>query len=339
MKKLLLLSFLSTTLFCHATDYWSISTTLWSNTDGGADCSCSPGNLNTGDNVYVKHFISSAVMTLSGTPSVLIFNGGRWDLTGGNMDINAGSWTINSGGTLAVKGGTLTSGGFTTFLVNGKLELVDLINNGAITGSGLISYTGSITNNATIDPLSTLPVELIDFSVSTNSNSVDVKWSTASEINSDYYTVMRSKDAVHFESVGTIQASENSASMIIYNFTDHSPLPGITYYQLIETDKDGSTQQSKVTALDFNATSNLIIHSYSNPVEEEAQLFFPSSAEGMFKINISNAYGLSVYSASGVALSGENKLFLSMHEYSGGLYLITLTDADERTSTVRIVKK
>jgi hypothetical protein len=338
MKQLLLISLLLKVLFCNATDYWSISTTTWSNTDGGADCSCSPGDLTTGDNVYVKHFISTPVMTLSGMPTVTIYNGGRWDLTGGDMDINAGSWTINSGGVLAVKGGMLTTGGFTVFEVNGKLEVTDMINNGAITGLGILSYSSSLVNNLTIDPLSALPVELVNFTVSLNANSVAVKWSTASEINSDYYTVMRSPDAVFFESIAKIEAAENSTSIVNYNYSDQSPLHGINYYQLIETDRDGRTQKSKVFAVDFSVKSNAL-QSYPNPVIDNATILFTSSKKGVYQFKISNAGGQIIYSDSVYMMAGENKLPVSMGDYPNGFYLLTFTDSELVSCSTQMAKK
>lgn len=339
MKNRILIALLFSAFYCNAADYWSISTNTWSNTDGGADCLCSPGNLTTGDNVYVKHYIDSPVMTLSGTPSVTIYSAGRWTLTGGAMDINAGSWTINSGGTLKVSDGDLTSGGFTTFAINGRLEAVNLTNSGAITGAGIISYSGGLVNTGTIAPLTALPVSLIDFNATQSSGVAEIKWSTASEISSDYFTVLRSTNAADFESVAIVKAQGNSEFIVNYSCIDQLPVTDLVYYQLVETDINGSTQKSKIIALQLQGSLDLASRVYPNPAVEETNVIFSTVKAGFYKLQLSNVDGQILYAGSTYALEGENSVVISLGEYTDNFYVLTLSNSDNVSSRVQIVKK
>ena len=108
---------------------------------------------------------------------------------------------------------------------------------------------------------------------------------------------------------------------------------------MVETDKDGQLQKSKVIAVDFNVTLNTIKQLYPNPVIDNTTLFFNSIQGGLYQLNVSNANGLCVYSAVIPAMVGENRFSISMAEYPGGVYLITLLASDLSTSSVQIVKK
>ncbi|TAL58183.1 MAG: T9SS type A sorting domain-containing protein [Bacteroidetes bacterium] len=87
-----------------------------------------------------------------------------------------------------------------------------------------------------------LPVELLTFSVQCDNRKVMVKWSTATELNNDFFTVERSSDALNYLPIGTVNGSGNSSVIQDYSFTDADPLNGTSYYRLKQTDFDGLTE-------------------------------------------------------------------------------------------------
>ena len=70
-----------------------------------------------------------------------------------------------------------------------------------------------------------LPVELIEFQAKDLGNSKSqLNWSTASEVNSDYFEVLRSENGRDFTSIGTVTAAGDSDQTIHYSFQDESPI-------------------------------------------------------------------------------------------------------------------
>lgn len=85
-----------------------------------------------------------------------------------------------------------------------------------------------------------LPIELVHFDAVPTGNKVEVNWTTASEINNEFFTVERSFDGATFERLGSVSGAGISYSPIDYSYTDHHPGTGISYYRLTQTDRDGT---------------------------------------------------------------------------------------------------
>ncbi len=84
-----------------------------------------------------------------------------------------------------------------------------------------------------------LPVELIYFDGIEYPLFNLLKWSTASEHNSDYFQVERSIDGEYWTSVGIKSAAINSNQIINYSFIDSFKEFKINYYRLKQVDADG----------------------------------------------------------------------------------------------------
>ncbi len=87
-----------------------------------------------------------------------------------------------------------------------------------------------------------LPIELLDFTATVDRGIVDINWSTASEANSDYFTIQRSQDAYTWENLEKINGAGYSSSTLNYNIKDPKPYLGTSYYRLAQTDYDGTTE-------------------------------------------------------------------------------------------------
>jgi len=111
---------------------------------------------------------------------------------------------------------------------------------------------------------SPLPIELISFEAAVvNGTQVRLDWSTASEINNDYFTVQRSADGIHFSDLITIDGAGNSTSLIAYKTFDQEPVNGLNYYRLKQTDFDGAESLSQVRMVSFKKKSKVSV--YPNP--------------------------------------------------------------------------
>ena len=91
-----------------------------------------------------------------------------------------------------------------------------------------------------------LPIELESFSATPVNNRVMISWITASEVNNDYFTLERSADLESFEVLAEVDGKGTGATSSPYEIIDESPLKGVNYYRLKQTDLDGSFSYSEV---------------------------------------------------------------------------------------------
>ena len=94
--------------------------------------------------------------------------------------------------------------------------------------------------------LTALPVGLTNLRLQHSDLTSLLLWETESEENSDYFTVQRSDNGSNFESLGIVDAKENSDQKQFYQFADSYPIQGISYYRLKIVDLNGSIRYSSV---------------------------------------------------------------------------------------------
>ena len=97
-------------------------------------------------------------------------------------------------------------------------------------------------------PTIPLPIELLWFEAKADegTHSVQCEWATATEQNNDHFTVERSQAGSQFAAIGMIPGAGTSQSSISYQLEDPSPLSGLAYYRLRQTDIDGCSTLSAV---------------------------------------------------------------------------------------------
>ncbi len=114
-----------------------------------------------------------------------------------------------------------------------------------------------------------LPVNLLSFEPELNADgSVLLKWSTASELNNDYFLVERSKDARSYTTVANVEASKKPSIRNEYQTLDKYPTDGLNYYRLIQVDKDGRSKIYDVKTIEVR--KQLAVRLYPNPLRGAA---------------------------------------------------------------------
>lgn len=102
-------------------------------------------------------------------------------------------------------------------------------------GGGTTGTFGILANS----PIG-LPVELLYFEGYGYPSYNNLKWSTASEYNSDYFLLERSIDGEQWDYVGTTKATGNSTQVVNYLYVDNFRFNGFIYYKLNQFDFDGN---------------------------------------------------------------------------------------------------
>jgi len=159
--------------------------------------------------------------------------------------------------------------------IDSSLNCSDLPANIDCDNGGLSNYLECLLGNDPFDPtddkLIVLPIELMSFNATLNSNDVLVQWSTALEINSAYFDIERSHNNTNFQKIGTVQASENTQQITRYQFVDPFPPSGRIYYRLKMVDLDNSFKYSHVNIVHNHKEENQI-EFFPNPVKSDGIL-------------------------------------------------------------------
>jgi Secretion system C-terminal sorting domain len=117
---------------------------------------------------------------------------------------------------------------------------------------------------------SPLPIELISFNAKVIENEVELDWSTATEMNNDFFTIERSQSGEEWENIIEVKGAGNSTQTLHYNTKDTQPLFGVSYYRLKQTDYDGKYSYSSIKRVELELTYQLKA--------------FPNPNTGIFKI-------------------------------------------------------
>lgn len=124
-----------------------------------------------------------------------------------------------------------------------------------------LTFNDKFTLGSTDAPL---PVELLSFTAEkSGDDAVFLKWITATEINSDYFLVQRSKDALNWENINRVTAAGNSNIELTYQLFDENPLSGQSYYRLKQFDFGGAYTYSRIRSVNFNQSEEITV--YPNP--------------------------------------------------------------------------
>jgi hypothetical protein len=228
-------------------------------------------------------------------------------------------WAASSGATagalslgadVVMKGTLITDLGALAVGARTRLEGRMLTLDGAVTTD---------TDTIWIPPAcTTLPIELISFKgYRSGEGSAVLKWSTASEINNDFFTVERSPDAVNWEVVGSVEGAGNSTEQIDYEFTDFSCPNKATYYRLKQTDFDEKFKyESKIQIEKHKDPDQLFIH--IDPLNNYLNIVNKEGMEDIKAIHIYNLYGNEIYHST------INQSRIDISNFKNGSYVISI---------------
>jgi len=125
-------------------------------------------------------------------------------------------------------------------------------NNGWSGNEGNLTGPGQLDQNFGDGTGSPLPIELLFFKAIQSGQKVALSWSTASELNFDYFSVERSSSGVDFQEIEQVRGHGTTNERKDYKLADNFPLIGKNYYRLKSVDYDGYTEYFKVAVVNFS---------------------------------------------------------------------------------------
>lgn len=142
---------------------------------------------------------------------------------------------------------------------------------------------------------SPLPVDLVSFNSEVENNKVIIRWTTAKEVNNNYFIVERSTNAVDFEAICKIPSKGSNSEIKYYDITDVPSAKGIYYYRLKHSDINAGFKYGNVLSVEFDP-QNKEISLYPNPNEGKFSLSYSIKENDKAEFVIYNNSGKKVSS-------------------------------------------
>lgn len=310
-------------------------------------------NMGTGGYIIAEYKNGVCPIGSNGLPAII--NGqlitnfeeqGYWDIrpTGGNL--NATNYD------LLLRGNHLTPiGNMSDFRIIKSVGHTAWNDN--VPGDGNhVAATGSITDfiiGATAmnsfswfdigysnDP-TPLPVKLTRLTASCGTGKVVIKWSTASEQNSDYFILEKSRDLETWHFLTNVDAAGNSNFTKDYQSVDENPWGGIAYYRLVQVDYDGTkTTYGPVSVVCDNSKNDMIV--------------FPNPSQGHFTVEISSSEAIANAQLTLIDMAGKivmnqnlsitqgnNQILFNDADLQAGTYIVKLYGGKDHFQPVKLV--
>ena len=170
-----------------------------------------------------------------------------------------------------------------------------------------------------------LPVELLSFEVAKIfENQVLIQWKTATETNNDFFILERSKDGETWENIKKINGAGNSLENINYAEIDESPLEGVSFYRLKQTDFDGTTSFSETKSVVIKTQNKTIIDIFPNPTRD--RITIKINGTKIKKMALIDIYGENVLDKTNRLSADETAIVLSLNRLPIGLYYLVIND-------------
>jgi hypothetical protein len=176
-----------------------------------------------------------------------------------------------------------------------------------------------------------LPIELITFKGFAAKSSNVLQWTTATEINNDYFQLERSINGYEFNAIAIIDGAGNSTSIKNYESADENISEKIYYYRLKQVDFDGRFSYSNIISIERNQTSNSFVDVYPNP--SNTGIINISTSDDVTEITIYNAVGQVVRKINTIATSN----YIQDINIAEGVYIVKALLDDNSIITTRIV--
>jgi hypothetical protein len=280
-----------------------LTDTLFLNADGNANA------------VFVIK-VNGALST-SANAKVILTNGAQGDHVFWKVE---GAVTINDHSDFV---GTIISN-------NGAIVLntATVLQGRAFTTHGTVN-TVAITATASPSGCSTfvLPVSWLYFRGKPAGQKVLLEWSTVSEINSAFFSIEKSPDAIHFTPLIKIFAPPGiGKNTALYTTVDQQPYDQ-GYYRISQTDKNGQSSFYRTIEVNMNSNQNFRVFSFLQ--QNDIAIQASGSAAGNGFIELYSIDGRKLASRK-ILLTRETNTYLISRPSLAGVYLIVIYSQAEK---------
>jgi hypothetical protein len=196
----------------------------------------------------------------------------------------------------------------------GTVAAGTIVSTNAISSFSPFTLASATANNP-------LPIELISFDANCKNTAVDVKWSTASEHNNDYFSVERSSDGENWINMFVSSGAGNSTQLLNYYWTDNEPFREERYYRLKQTDFDGAASYSNIVFVDGCISKENALRIQPNP--GNAYVNIDLKSEDITGFQVLDSKGIIVLSKTFTEPVANYSI--DINSFNSGVYIIFLS--------------
>jgi hypothetical protein len=177
-----------------------------------------------------------------------------------------------------------------------------------------------------------LPIVLYSWEAEAVNNAVELNWITAAEINNDYFTIERSRNGIDFEIIATVNGAGTSSRSNYYSSTDASPINGLAYYRLKQTDFNGAFEYSKtITVVSKKHLANEI-RIFPNPSNGNFNILCEGDQSAEYRI-----YDLQGRMVSSSTIEPGMMNTVSLPNLKAGIYQVVISGDETSTQKIQIL--
>ncbi len=188
----------------------------------------------------------------------------------------------------------------------------------------------------------TLPVTFTTFTAIVVNKNVLLSWSTAAEINNAGFEIQRSLNGIDFKTIGFKASNAPDGNSVIsqeYLFTDANPLPGISFYRLLQKDRDGRILYSDIRQITLKENILNSLQISPNPVSNTLNALVKiSNTPTETIVEIKDISGQVISTRQQVLQPGNNNLKINVAMLAPGTYLLTVQAKGASKMVSRFIK-
>ncbi|MCW9097270.1 MAG: T9SS type A sorting domain-containing protein [Ignavibacteriaceae bacterium] len=176
-----------------------------------------------------------------------------------------------------------------------------------------------------------VPVELVSFSYSVEGNTVNLSWSTATELNNRGFEIQRSLNETNWSTIGFREGKGTTSEPQQYSYLDN--LSGVEssrlYYRLKQIDFDGSFEYSNTIEVEITPSVFSLSQNYPNPFNPSTKIKYSIPQSSNVVIKVFNVVGDEVSTlVNGQKQAGTYELTFNAENLPSGVYFYQLKAGD-----------
>jgi len=177
-----------------------------------------------------------------------------------------------------------------------------------------VNYSASFVITAAV------PVDFGNIHVINNKTYNSISWTTYSEAHCSSFSLERSNDGIHFNSIATIPAAGFSSSILSYSLDDKNPASSVNYYRVKMMETTGSYQYSGIVKTENKKLNGCYISGNSKG------LLGLNGLQPGDEIRVLNLLGTTLYYNKATG----NSLNINTTRLPAGSYFITVSNTSSR---------
>lgn len=185
---------------------------------------------------------------------------------------------------------------------------------------------------------SKVAVTLVSYTGTVQDNGNFLKWTTAAEVDNDFFTLEHSTDGINYRVVAIVDGAGTTSLTNNYNFLHTDAPAGLSYYRLSTTDFNGNVENQGVVTLVRAQVGFGFVNVFPVPARETLNVNFNAVNNGAVRMEIFNVTGQLVATQNVNANAGVNSVAVDVKQYAVGTYFLVINNGAEVATTKFVVE-